>query len=150
VRRPVGLAALSAFFAAGALISATSALALAFPGSWLEPMWRLNPEARVVFARLGPWAVLLMITVSAACGGAAVGLWAGHRWGHRLAVGVLSFNLLGDGLNAVVRGDRRTLLGLPIGGAMLTYLLSRRVRDRFRPLADPQTQPTNVGGPERR
>jgi hypothetical protein len=48
-----------------------------------------------------------------------------------LAVGVLAANLVGDLLNAVVRGDRRTLVGLPIGGAMLAYLLRRRIRDRF-------------------
>jgi hypothetical protein len=31
----------------------------------------------------------------------------------------------------VVRGDWQTLIGLPIGGAMLAYLLSRRIRDWF-------------------
>jgi hypothetical protein len=119
------------FFAAGALISSTSALSLAFPSSWLEPMWRLNPEARRVFADLGPWAVLLMSAVAAACAGAAVGLWSGRRWGYLLAVGVVGTNLLGDLLNGLVRGDHRTLIGLPIGGAMLAYLLSRRIRHRF-------------------
>jgi hypothetical protein len=39
--------------------------------------------------------------------------------------------LLGDALNALVRADWRTLIGLPIGGAMLAYLLSKRVRNRF-------------------
>jgi hypothetical protein len=90
------------------------------------------PEARVGFARIGPWAIVLMIMVALACSGAAIGLWTGRRWGYRLAVGVLSCNLLGDLLNAVVRDDRPTLIGLPIGGAMLGYLLSRRIRDRFR------------------
>lgn len=130
--RPFGLTALSVFFGVGVLASSVSALALAFPGSWLESVWRLNPEARVGFARLGPWAVVLMIVVALACSGAAVGLWTGRRWGYRLAVGVLSCNLLGDLLNAAVRGDHRTLIGLPIGGAMLAYLLSRRIRARFR------------------
>jgi hypothetical protein len=137
--RPLGVTALSLFFAPGALISGASALALAFPGSWLEPMWRLNPEARTAFGHLGPWAVLLMLGVMAACAGAAGGLWTGRRWGHRLAVGLLVGNLVGDLVNAFVRGDRRTLIGLPIGGVLLAYLLSRRVRDRFRPLANPRT-----------
>ena len=114
------------------LASSASALALASPGTWLEPVWRLNPEAGVGLARMGPWAVVLMIVVALACSGAAIGLWTGRRWGYRLAVGVLSCNLLGDLLNAVVRDDRRALIGLPIGGAMLAYLLSRRIRDRFR------------------
>jgi hypothetical protein len=143
--RPRGLAALIAFFAIGAIISATCALALAFPGSRLEPMWRLNPEARVSFARMGSWAVVLMVVVAAACSAAAAGLWRERRWGHGLAVGVLGVNLVGDCLNAFLRGDHRTLIGLPIGGAMLAYLLSRRIRDRFRPLASPQRQPPDAG-----
>jgi hypothetical protein len=40
-------------------------------------------------------------------------------------------NLLGDTLNAMVRGDWRTIIGLPIGGLMLVYLMSRRVRLSF-------------------
>jgi hypothetical protein len=87
--KPDGVTALSAFFGAGAPLSSAAALGLAFPGSFLEPMWRLNPEARVGFARLRSWAVVLMVSVALACGGAAGGLWAGRRWGYRLAVGVL-------------------------------------------------------------
>lgn len=130
--RPFGLTALAAFFTFGVLASSTSALALASPGSRLESIWRLNPEARAGLERMGPGAIALMIGVALACAGAAVGLWTGRRWGYRLAVGVLSCSLLGDLFNAVVGGDRRTLIGLPIGGAMLAYLLSRRIRDRFR------------------
>ncbi len=129
--RPPGLTALSGFFAFGTLMSGTSAVLLARPGSALEPLWRLNPEAREALGRMGPWAVPLLLTVATACAGSAAGLWRERRWGHRLAVGVLAANLVGDLLNAVVRGDRRTLVGLPIGGAMLAYLLSRRIRDRF-------------------
>jgi len=129
--RPLALTAFSGFFAFGTLMSGISAASLAWPGSALEPMWRLKPEAREVLGSLGPWAVPLLLTVAATCAGAAVGLRKERRWGHRLAVGVLAANLVGDLLNAVVRGDRRTLVGLPIGGAMLAYLLSQRIRDRF-------------------
>ena len=85
-------------------MSALSAVALAFPGSWLEPMWRLNPDARSALGHLGAWAVVLMIGVMAACGAAAAGLWRTQRWGHRLAVGLLGVNLVGDVLNAILRG----------------------------------------------
>ena len=43
-----------------------------------------------------------------------------------LALGILSVNLVGDLLNAFVRHDLRTLIGLPIGGAMIAYLLIAR------------------------
>lgn len=129
--RPRGLTALSIFFAAGTLIATITALALAFPGEWARAVWHLRPEAHWQFARMGSLAVPLMIVVAAACAGAAVGLWTRQRWGRGLAMGVLSVNLLGDTLNAVLRGEWRTLIGLPVGGVMLAYLLSRRVRHWF-------------------
>jgi hypothetical protein len=128
--RPAGVTALSLFFAVGAIPASLSALALAFPGAWSEAMWRLKPEAPGQFAQLGQLAIPLMIVVALACLAAAIGLWTGRWWGHRIALGLLSVNLLGDALNALVR-DWRTLIGLPIGGAMLAYLLSKRVRNRF-------------------
>jgi hypothetical protein len=134
--RPFGVTALSAFFAVGALVAGTTGLALVRPVPWLGPVWRSNPDARPAFAQMGGWAVVLMTAVAAACAAAAAGLWLGRRWGHRIAVGLLGLNLVGDLLNALLRGDRRTLIGLPIGGAMLVYLISRRIRDRFGPPAD--------------
>jgi hypothetical protein len=132
--RPPGVTALSLFFAAGALMSGVTAVALAFPGSGLELIWRLNPPVRVAFAQLGPWGIVLMLAVLVSCLGAARGLWTGRRWGYWLAVALLVINLGGDLLNATVRADRRTLVGLPIAGFMLAYLFSRRTRDHFRPL----------------
>ena len=72
-----------------------------------------------------------MIVVAAACVAAAVGLWTGREWGRRIAVALLGINLLGDSLNALIRRDWRTLIGLPIAAAMLAYLLSSRVRQWF-------------------
>jgi hypothetical protein len=98
--------------------------------AWSEAMWRLKPEVPAQFAALGRLAISLMVLVAAACAGAAIGLWR-QRWGHRLAVGLLAVNLIGDTLNAVLRGDWRTLIGLPVGAVMLAYLLGSNVRDWF-------------------
>jgi len=130
--RPAGLVLLALFFAFGTLMSGVTALALAAPGRWSEQLWRLNPAARTGFEAMGGWAVPFMLLVAAACAGAASGLWLGRLWGHRLALAVLSLNLVGDVSNALVRGDRRTLIGLPIVGAMIAYLVSRRIRERFK------------------
>jgi hypothetical protein len=124
--------ALSIFFGLGIIPSTASALALAFPGAWSDAMWRLKAEAPAQFARLGPVAIPLMIGVALACAATAVGLWTRQRWGHRLAVALLSVNLIGDTLNALLRNDWRTLISLPVGGVMLAYLLSYRIREWFR------------------
>ena len=127
----LGLLALSAFFGLGAVIALLTTIALSAPGSALEPMWRLNPHAHVVFQAMGSWAITLMSVVTGACALSAVGLWIRARWGHRLAVALLTVNLLGDATNVVVRGDLRLLIGLPIAAALIAYLLSAAVRAQF-------------------
>ena len=122
----MGITLLVIFFAAGALICLVTMLALAFPGGFLEPIWRLKPEARVEFQQIGNWSVALMAVVGAACGLAAIGLAKNAEWGRRLAIGVLAVNLVGDSLNALLRHDPRTLIGLPIGGLMILYLMKKR------------------------
>lgn len=94
-------------------------------------MWRLNPPAHAAFRLMGPFAIPLMVVVAIACGLAAVGLWIQARWGHRLALTLLVVNFLGDGINAFARGNLRTLIGLPIAGLLIFYLLSPEVRSRF-------------------
>ena len=125
-RRSVGITLLAIFFAAGAMFCLVTMLALAFPGGFLDSIWRLKPEARVQFHQIGNWSIALMAVVGAACGFAAIGLAKGVEWGRRLAIGILAVNLIGDTLNAILRHDPITLIGLPIGGLMIWYLLRRR------------------------
>lgn len=121
---PIGIKLLVIFFAAGAVICSLVMLALAFPGGVLEPIWRLRPDARTDFQEMGTWAVALIAAVGAACGMSAFGLARRAEWGRRLAIGVVTVNLVGDMFNAVFRGDFRTLIGLPIGGFIIWYLSS--------------------------
>ena len=130
-QRPKGLTALGAFFIFGAAMSFTAGVGLLFPNGPLEPMWRLNPRAREGFGRMGLWAVVLMFAVCIACSFAAAGLWRGAVWGHRLAIGVLVLNLLGDAINALSGLEPRAALGVPIAGALVAYLVSDSVRAFF-------------------
>lgn len=129
--RPTGITALSIFFIFGAVMSFISFVSLLFPGSFLEPMWRLNPRAREGFASIGAWAVVLMFVVSVACALAAVGLWRGARWGYWLAVSLLAINMLGDIANVVMGTEPRAAVGIPITLAIIVFLMSKRVRRFF-------------------
>jgi hypothetical protein len=126
--RSVARILLVIFFAAGALVCLVTVLALAFPGSFLESIWRLKPQARVLFQEIGSGAsIALMATVGIACGLAAVGLARTAEWGRRLAIGILVANFAGDSLNALLRHDPKTLMGLPIGGLMIWYLVKKKI-----------------------
>jgi uncharacterized membrane protein (DUF2068 family) len=117
-------------------MSFISFVSLLFPGSFLEPLWRLNPRAHEGFTRIGAWAIVLMCAVSVACASAAVGLWRGNRWGYWLAFILLAINLLGDIINVLLGTEPRAAVGIPIVIAILVFLTSRRVRDFFRRPAD--------------
>jgi hypothetical protein len=130
-RRPRGVTALSAFFVFGTLMSLISGIALLLPGGLLEPMWRLNPRTRDSLSSLGPWGIVLMFSVSFACAFSAAGLWRGAAWGRQLATSVLVVNLLGDVISAVSGTEPRAAIGIPIGGALVAYLWSARVREFF-------------------
>jgi hypothetical protein len=129
--RPWGVSALAVFFGFGAGISFVTFFALLFPGSFLEPMWRLNPRARESFGAMGVSGPVLMVVVSTACASAAAGLWRGRRWGHLLALALLTFSLLGDLANALLGVEPRAWAGVPVAALMLGYLATARVRAFF-------------------
>jgi hypothetical protein len=64
-----------------------------------------------------------MLIVSIACALAAIGLWCGKICGARLALLILAFNVIGDISNTILRHDYRSLIGVPIGGAMIVYVM---------------------------
>src|SRR5438876_149898 len=127
-RTPAGIKLLSVFFGFGAAMCLLTIVMLLFPGSALDSLWKLNPDAHAAFQKIGKLSILLMLIVGAACALASIGLAKRARWGIPLALGILIVNLIGDSLNALLRHDWRTLIGLPIGGAMIEYLLSVRRR----------------------
>ena len=80
----VGITLLTIFFTAGSLICAVIILALAFPGSFLDPIWRLKPEARLQFLQIGrSGSIILMTLVGAACELSAIGLARNTNWDER-------------------------------------------------------------------
>ena len=121
---PIGMKLLALFFAFGTCMCALTIVLLIFPGTTLDSLWRLNPEAHAAFQSIGWLSTLLMATVGTACGLAAIGLARNTTWGCWLGILVLTVNLVGDLTNALLRHDLRTLIGMPIAGAMMVYLYS--------------------------
>ncbi len=124
---------LAIFFAFGATMCALTIVLLLFPGTELDSLWRFNPEGHLGLQSLGKAAIALMFGVGAGCAFAAIGLWRSAVWGIRIALIILSLNIIGDLLNALLRHDYRALIGLPIGGAMILYLSRYRKPDSSSP-----------------
>lgn len=130
-RPPSGVIGIAVFFGFGAIMASLAARTLVMPGSNLQNVWRLNPQAHDGLLAMGSWGVGLMAVVAVACATTSVGLMRGEGWGRWVAIMVLAVNLLGDIGSALYRGDPRTLIGVPIGAALIAYLLSRRVHSYF-------------------
>ncbi len=130
-KRPLGINLLVAFFFFGLTMSALTVILVLWPGTPLDAIWRIKPTAKSELAQLGFFTAPLMTMVASACGAAAVGLAKRAEWGRRTAIAVLIVNLVGDGANAFLRADWSTLIGLPIAGLMISYLMSRRIRRWF-------------------
>ncbi|MDQ5845150.1 MAG: DUF2127 domain-containing protein, partial [Acidobacteriota bacterium] len=121
----------SVFFMVGALISSIASASLLFPGSFLEPMWRANPRAYKHLHDLGAWGAVLLFVISISCAAAALGLWRRAAWGHKIAIGLIAINLIGDVANTLIGTEPRAIMGVPIALAILIYLLRKKVRDSF-------------------
>ena len=113
---------LASFFAFGVSICLLTIALLLFPGTALDELWRLNPDAHAVFQAIGGWSIAIMLLVGTACLIAAIGLWRGTLWGTRVAILILVVNMIGDLSDALLNYNFRTLIGLPIAAAMIVYL----------------------------
>lgn len=134
--RPFGITVLSIFFSAATGITLIAAISLLFPNGLLEPIWKLNPRARVSLGDIGIWAPLLFFVVALACAIAAIGMWRRTRWGYVTAIAILTLNSLADLFNVVSGKEPRAIIGIPIVILILAYLLSQKVRRFFRPPTD--------------
>lgn len=119
---PIGIKLLAGFFAFGAFMCALTVFLLISPGTLLDQLWALNPEARQEFQSIGALSAALMLIVGSFCGATSLGLACGKRWAAGLGVALLSVNMFADLLNAFVRHDYRLLIGVPISGGMILYL----------------------------
>src|ERR1700752_3008845 len=88
----------------GATVATLAGITLLFPGSFLDPMWRFNPEAGEQLRQLGPGIGIAFLGLGARTIASGVG-WIKRRfWGWALAVLIITSQVLGDFVNAL-RGE---------------------------------------------
>ena len=105
---------------------------LVWRGTILDRIWTLNPRAYRQLAPLGGKAGVLLLIVAAALGAAGIGWFGRRRWAWRLAIAILSTQLLGDLLNLFLGRVVEGLIGVAAAGALLFYLLRPPIRGVFR------------------
>ncbi|SRR6266496_2557058 len=91
--RPVGFVPLGIFFFFGTTMASYAALTLAFPGTFLDAAWRLNPEGHAAVASLGRIMALPFLFLAFALFCAGLGWFRRRRWGWLLGVALIAINL---------------------------------------------------------
>jgi hypothetical protein len=126
-----GFTAIGIFLFFGALMASLAGTSLVWRGTFLDPMWTLNPSAYQHLAPLGKTVGIPFLLLGAILALAGVLWFRRNLWGWRLAVAVMATQLLGDLLSAL-RGDLvRGLVGFAIASLLLFYLLRPNVRAAF-------------------
>jgi hypothetical protein len=126
-----GFNAIGVFLFFGAVTASLAATTLLWRGTALDRLWALNPTAYKQLAPLGGIVGIFFLMLGAALVTAGIGWFRRRLWGWRLAVVIISTQVLGDVVNWV-RGDwMRGATGVFIAGALLLFLLQPRIRAAF-------------------
>jgi vacuolar-type H+-ATPase subunit I/STV1 len=126
-----GFTAVGIFLFFGAVMSSLAATTLLWRGSALDVLWDLNPTAYKKLAPLGGTVGILFLLLGAALATAGIGWFQRRLWGWRLAVLIIATQVLGDVVNCVTGDLLRGGTGVIIAGALLLFLLHRKVRATF-------------------
>lgn len=129
---PLGLKAVGCFLCFGVVMAALAGTTLLWPGTPLDKLWTLNPEAHVQLAALSRAIGVPFLFLSFLLAAAAIG-WFRHRlWAWRLAAGIIALQVAGSLINAG-RGElAKGSVGTLLAGALLFYLTRPRIRAAFR------------------
>jgi small-conductance mechanosensitive channel len=104
---------------------------LLWRGTFVDQIWTLNPNAHRQLAPMGRIVGVAFLVLAVALGVAAVGWFLQRLWGWRLAIAIITIQLVADLLN-LLRGDFvRGPVGILVAGALLIYLLRRDVKTVF-------------------
>ena len=131
VRRdsPRGVSAVGIFLFFGAAMASLAGTTLIWRGTALDRVWILNAPAYRHLAPLGRIVGGFSFWDSAHAAG--TGWFRRRLWGWRLAVGIITTQVLGDLVDFLMGDFVRGGTGFAIAGALLFYLLRPEVRAAF-------------------
>ena len=122
---------MGAFLLFGATMATLAGITLLFPGTILDPVWKLNPVASEQLHQLGPVVAVAFLALGAVLIVTAIGWMKRRFWAWALAVVIIASQVVGDLGNAIRGQYLQGAVGVLIAGALLLYLLQPKVRTAF-------------------
>jgi hypothetical protein len=126
-----GLNAMAVFLAFATSMATVAGVTLAFPGTFLDKAWSLNPNAHHRMQPLGRALGIPFLLLGIALGFAAIGWMKRRYWAWVLTVIIIATQLAGDAMNLVLQEYLRGALGVAVAGALLFWLLRPTTRAAF-------------------
>jgi hypothetical protein len=115
----------------GAVMASLAGTTLLWPGTRLEPIWRLNVRAYRELAPLGRAIGLPFLFLSVTLAAAGVGWFRHRKWAWWLAIAIIAAQVAGNLANFIVGRVVEGAVGGAIAGALLFYLARNAVRESF-------------------
>lgn len=113
-------------------MAAYAAFTLAVPGTPLDRLWALNPEAHLQLAPLGKLVAAPFALLSVAMLFTGIAWFRRRRWGYLLGTLIIALNLAGDAFN-LLRGEYlKGATGVLIAGLLLVVMTRPAMREYFR------------------
>lgn len=129
--RPWGVLLMGIFFAIATCILVSVGLALLFPESVMEVVWKAYPARRALLLPHREWLGPGFLTLAVAMASAGAGCVLQRKWGWWLAVAIFALNGLGDAAQIVLGHYVEGAIGVAAAGTILFYLSRPRVRAAF-------------------
>lgn len=111
------------FLLFAAIVASLAGTTLLWRGTILERIWVLNPRAYNQFAPLGKAAGIPFILLGITLAIAATGWFKRRFWAWRVAVAIITIQVLGDLANVFLGRIVEGAMGATIAGVLLFYLL---------------------------
>ena len=119
------------FFAVATCILLSVGMALLFPGSAMEVVWRTNPARRTLLMPYREWLGPGFLMLAVAMVAASIGCFRQREWGWWLAVAIFAVNGLSDAGQIVLGHLLEGGIGVLTAGAILFYLSRPKVMAAF-------------------
>jgi hypothetical protein len=129
---PRGLTAFGVFLLWGASMAFLAAVTLTWRGTVLDRVWALNPTGHQQLSPLGGKAGILFAILGLTLAAAGIGWFKKLLWAWRLAIAIIATQVIGGTVNILLEHSLEGAVGVTASGALLFYLLRRRVRAVFR------------------
>ena len=114
-------------------MASLAGMTLAWPGTVLDRMWRLNPRAYRELVPFGRAAGIPFLLLGSTLFVASIGWLRLRFWGWWLAAAIIATQVLGNVVNVFLGHLVEGGLGVAKSGALLLYLLRGDVRHAFGP-----------------